>query len=551
MSTLLPPPSSLHPNSRLYAYLRDSGHEDQELSIEQQENSIRAWCSENNLVLQKIFRDEARPGSTDENRPQLAEMMHALRHGADVAGVVVWSSSRISRNAIHSQYYRSEIRMLGYTYHSITDRASDGPEAIIFEALIDYKNQQYLHDMSVDVKRGLRQLVEQFGCVPGVPPRGFKREPVEIGRHRDGRPRTAHRWVIDPDVAPLVRQAFKMRAAGASLGQIQRETRLYGSINSYRTFWPNKLYLGILEYGDLVIADYCAPIVDQKTFDIVQAIQGHYAGHHRVSSASKRHPRRVNSSYLLSGLAYCARCESPLFGRSSVRKNGTRLTAYFCTRAYRKRDCSKHRIPGKALENTVLEKLREVYLRPEYLAAIRQEYLAQLGTAIEDQDQQRRVLTGELGKVRRKIDHLANAIAESGHTQSLLKRLEGFEARQAELLTQLAAHDNARTQPLPQIPPEQLAEYLEDMLAIFERGSLEDQRGILRGILESVFVDREENRLFGVINVYYPPGYDPPKANPPSKGGMYAYNPMPVGAAFYRHTISFDCPARSPRSKAG
>jgi DNA invertase Pin-like site-specific DNA recombinase len=46
------------------AYLRDSGGEEQELSIEQQEKEIRAWCLEKGYILTAIFKDEARPGSS-------------------------------------------------------------------------------------------------------------------------------------------------------------------------------------------------------------------------------------------------------------------------------------------------------------------------------------------------------------------------------------------------------------------------------------------------------------------------------------------------------
>lgn len=547
--TLIPPPSALPPGSVVDAYLRDSGGEKQELSTAQQETEIRAWCQTHKIVLHHIYTDEAITGSSDENRAALGQMMNALRHGGEVDGVIVWSNSRFARNATHAQFYRSEIRKLGYVYHSLTDITVEGPEAIIFEALIDYKNQQFLKDLSIDTKRGLRSLVESHGCVPGVPPRGFKREKVQIGQHRSGKTRTAHRWVIDPEFAPRVRKAFEMRAAGASLGQIQKETRLYGSINSYRTFWPNKLYIGTLVYGELTIENYCDPIVPLKIWKRVQEIQKHYAGHHHVSANSSKHPRRVNSNYLLSGLARCARCGSPLFGRTSKRKSGKRYTAYFCSRAYRQRDCTKQRIPGETLENAVIEKLREIFLKPEYLLGIQESLKVKNSGREKELEEERRQLNAELGTLRRQITHLTDAIAASGHSPSLLQRLSQLEADETELRTRLAENYDRRQAATPHdLDLRQLKERISIIDTTLQTADLPTKRAVLRGIVHSVHVDREGKRLFGTITVYYPPGETPPKGKPPAgntgEGLVMPISQTPSGPPRYRHKIYFDTPTK-------
>lgn len=536
--------SPFPPNARVYAYLRDSGHEHQEESIAQQEHEIRAWCNRRGVLLAQVYKDEATPGSKDENRAALAAMMNALRHGADVEGVVVWSGSRFARNATHAQFYRSEIRKLGYIYHSLTDKTAAGPEALIFEALIDYKNQQFLEDLSIDVKRGLRSLVEDHGCMPGVPPRGFKREKVIIGTRRDGKERVAHRWVIDPETAHRVRRAFELRAAGLSLAQIQKETRLYGSLNSYRTFWPNKLYIGILEYGGKTYPDYCEAIVPLEIWNLVQKMQNHYAGHHHVSAKSKLHPRRVSSRYLLSGIAHCARCGSPLFGRTSKRKSGKSYTAYFCTRAYRQRNCTKQRIPGHTLENAVIQNLTETFLQPNYLAALAAELKTMTAGQKEKLEDERARLAKQLGTARCKLRHVTDAIAASGHSRSLLQRLQQLETEEMTLQNALAqnkAQSQAATP--PQIDPDQLAERIRHIRAALGSAELLDKRLVLQALIQRVDVDRENRRIFGTITFYYPPE-EPPKANPPPNGGekVMPISQAPSGPPRYRHTLRFEAP---------
>ncbi len=179
-------------------------------------------------------------------------MMRHFRSGEAIEkGVVVWKYSRFSRDVDDAAFYRSDLRRLGYLIHSLNDNIPEGPEGRFFEAAIDWMNQRFLEDLSTDVRRGLRHLVQNYGCVPGVPPMGFKREEVTIGTRRDGSPHIAHRWIPDPEKVPLIRKAFEMRASGLSLATIHKTTRLYSSLNSYRTFFGNRIYLGILEFGDL------------------------------------------------------------------------------------------------------------------------------------------------------------------------------------------------------------------------------------------------------------------------------------------------------------
>ncbi|RMD60772.1 recombinase family protein, partial [Candidatus Parcubacteria bacterium] len=173
------------PGDRIFAYLRDSGHENQELSIAQQRRAIQEWADENGLIVTQWFIDEARPGSSVVGRDALQELMRQFRRGCPERGVIVWKYNRFARDIDNAQYYRAEIRSRGYEFASLNETIPEGPMGRVFEAIIDFKDEQFLLDLSTDVKRGLRNLVLTHGCVPGVPPRGLKRERVIIGTRRD------------------------------------------------------------------------------------------------------------------------------------------------------------------------------------------------------------------------------------------------------------------------------------------------------------------------------------------------------------------------------
>lgn len=497
---LNPPPASLPPGSQILAYLRDSGHETQEFSTQQQQNSLSEWAAGHGLVITRFYIDEARRGSTSIGRDQLQLLMNALRHGATEKAVVVWSYNRFSRGLDEPTLYRAEVRTLGYAFHSLTDDVPEGPIGRIVEAVIDYKNYQYLVDLSIDIRRGQRELVQLHGCVPGTPPRGFMRVPVTLGQRRDGAAHIAHRWGPDPEMIPLVRQAFELRAAGASLYAISSVTHLFGSLSSYTTCWSNKLYIGTLQFGDLTIENYCAAIVPLDIWNAVQAIQERYAAKSHLSSESD-HPRRSASRYLLSGLLRCAQCDAPLNGNTSTTRGKRATDTYQCANV-RRHLCKARRIPREQLEDLVIDTLRTAILDPD-IAAERQalDAVAAQGQQ-KDHDDRRAALKRKLATVRAKLNRIGAAISEHGHSKTLLTQISQLEIDETNLLSQIAQSSNAPR--VSQPDPLQLAALAEIATRMLKEGSLEEIRAVLRGTIQRIKVENVEKRLKAVIFYYSP-----------------------------------------------
>lgn len=536
------------PGDRIFGYLRDSGHEDQELSIEQQEASLRKWAAEHNLVITHIYKDEAKRGSSTVKRDELQAMMYAFRHECSERGVVVWKYNRFARSVDNAQFFRAEIRTLGYIFHSMNDKVPDGPMGRLFEAAIDFKDEQYLEDLSLDVKRGLYNLVERYKCVPGSHPRGFMREPVTIGLRRDGTPHIAHKWLPDPDFIPRVKRAFEMRARRMSLGEIHKETKLYNGVNSYSTFFANTIYKGTLTFGEMVFENYCEPIVSPELWDLVQIVQNHYARRKHVSTDSMDHPRRAKSRFLLSGIGRCAHCGSPLFGRSSPQKSGKTYDSYFCTRAYRKRDCTKSRIPRETVENAVVTTLTSVALKPENLLAAYEQLKSDSAKILVEQTEKRLDLKTRLASVRKKISNLMALLEDFGRdAKAPAKRLKELEMDETDLESQLAELDAAAIEPIPEIPPDILAYIAVNFARAFAAADLDTQRLLLRLVVDHVEVRREDKMLFGVIYYYYPP-VPLPKVRGPAVVDDVSIFLTPSGPPRYRHILkcSFEAKTKSP-----
>lgn len=518
------------PGSALIGYFRDSGGDKQNLSVIQQETNFREWCLQNGYLPGHTFTDKARPGTSTAGREAFQDMMYYLRaaHQPE-AGIVIWSYNRFARDIDDAQFFRAEIRHIGYEIYSLNDDIPEGPMGRLFEALLDWKNDQFIEDLKRDVKRGLRFNIEH-GAIPGTPPRGFKREPITLTPYQNGAPHIVHRWVPDPDQLPAVRRAWQMRASGHSLKEINTETNLFTSLNSYQTFFTNKLYLGDLEFGDLTIENYTDPIIDIDTWNAVQEIIQRHAGRRHIEGTDTTHPRRQHSAFLLSGLARCARCNSPLSAHTVAKKGSDYIyEAYECSRARRRRDCDLKKIPRPVLENAVLDQCRQTLATSEYLTAIQTAALKNQAEHKAQISQQRKEKRAALSSVRQRITKLTRTLEEtSTPPRSILQRLHELESQEMEHLIHLSRLDQDEANQAPALDPTQIHDLAAHMQLALDPQKNEpaEIQQVLRGFIKEIMVDRHETHITGLITFYYPPAQ------------TMSTSRSPMGAPFQRHSFT-------------
>lgn len=494
---LISPPSAWVPGTQVYAYLRDSGGSEQELSITRQVNEITTWASTHGITIARWFTDEARTGRTVEKREQLHAMMEAFRNQEKVGGVVVWAYDRFARNATEAQTLRLQIRALGYQFHSLTDYIPEGNEKIVFEAFKDYLAQQYSETLSRNVKSGSHSVLRSHGVMGGFPPKGFIRTPVDLGIHRNGKPRVAHRWDPDPDLAPTIRLAFEMRARGATLKEIMQATHLYPSINSYTTFFTNRLYMGILEYGGEVIENYCAPIVSAELWEQAAAL-----GRTRARITTKHNPRRYASPFLFSGLIFCQHCGAPLNGHIIRAKNKPARHYYACSRQTRRRDCPARQIPARPLEKELIQKLEDLALDLERMLIFQTKVIEHLKTLRTQKEGERLKLRRDLREQTKRIHNLTTAIAERGTSRALHTALHNAELEEATIRYKLNILENEMQDP-PTATPTQLADLAAEIKTALHGEDLQKKKHAIHMITSRIVTIRTHDHIESVL--YYIP----------------------------------------------
>lgn len=535
-------PSIFPPGSHLVAYLRDSGGDDQDLSVEQQEAVIRAWCAENSYTLTQIFKD-TRSGTSTVGRTGFEAMIRYFfqKKSAPEAGIVLWRYNRFARDIDDAQYFKAGLRRRGYIIHSLQDPIPEGITGRAIEFFYDWMADKFSEDLSVEVKRGLHHLLEQHGALGGFPPRGLKREPVDLGVRRNGSRHVVHRWVPDPDLWATCRLAWQMRAAGASYREIHEKTRLFGSLNSYSDFYKNRIYLGELHYEDIVIPNYVEPLIDQKTWDAVQEISVRHAK--RTGADNPDAMSRSRSSFLLSGLLRCLHDDTIMHGEVVQFKGQPGYNYYVCRRGRQFMDCPNKRITKNQLEEHIIDQVVEHILSPDRLSLVQDEQFQTRQASLDELHAQRGELAARLAKVRASLKRITTAIEEAGHSATLLARLRDLENQEILLKADLNQLDSKINSPHVDFTPERLDRFSRNLSTLLHHANLETKRRILRGLIDHITIARDGRRVHGVIYFYEPDpdlvnsitdltglddltmiddGHDPPTA-------IYAYLGSPCG----------------------
>jgi site-specific DNA recombinase len=503
----LPPPSTLPPGSIVWAYLRDSGGPTQGESIERQLDELRTYCTCHGLILEHAFIDEARSGGSTDGRDAFDDLVRASSKPDHAAGLLLWDFARFSRSLDDAGYYKAVLRKHGVVIHSITDAVPEGPYSKVVELIIDISNQEKRRQVSKDTASGLRRIVEQYGAMPGPVPKGYKKELVDAGQRRDGSPHVLHRWVPDPEVAPLVLLAFQMRADGRTYREIRQATNLFQGKGSFVTFFNNTVYKGEVYFSGKLYP--CEPIVTKELWDKVQEF-GDYRGRERYHT---KRGIRAATTYLLSGLVFCQECGSPLYGYKIMGERDY----YICSRARSKHDCPARHIPARLLEDEVINKLLADTMNVENLEQLQQAMLEEHEQFISRKQEQTRLIQKQLDTLHTKISRLTNAIAEAGHTRALLDALQQAEKERDMKEYELLQLTHIKPpQARPRIELEEIARRFSDTM---KNGALQVRREALREMVERILVKRLENEI-RVLIIYR--SMDDETKFPSDEGGEFS-----------------------------
>jgi hypothetical protein len=341
----------------------------------------------------------------------------------------------------------------------------------IYEALIHWKNEQYLNDLRAHTIRGLFFVVEQ-GCVPVGPICiGYTSHDVFIGTYKDGTPRMGRRPEIDPGVQQLIVRAFEMRAQGAPHCAISEVTGLYEPNSSaWDYFFRNKTFIGEYEFRGEVSRNMYPPLMSRELFEAVQQV----LPKPKVRNfAGRNHPRRKRSSFFLANIAVCAHCGGEMYGKSIKKNNrGKSYRYYICKRHDQDIESCPDSGPVRAdlVEPEILRILLDHVLHPEYLQQL-------LDWTNECLSRDWADLTLRVKKTRTERDGIKrqgiNLFRKAAEMDTLVDFVKEELVKQQALINQLNSEleklEEELTNSRVEATPEQIARYIKQAQRTIDR----------------------------------------------------------------------------------
>jgi site-specific DNA recombinase len=301
------------------------------------------------------------------NRPALRAMLDRLT-AEDIDYVIVHKVDRLARNRADDIEIVMAIRKAGAQLVSVTENIDETPSGLLLHGIMSSIAEFYSRNLAAEVIKGSTQKAKKGGT-PFKAPIGYRNSREMV----DGR--EVRVVTLDPERAPLVREAFLLYASGEySLSELaailedrglrSQPTRKTAAQavggNRLSSMLRNPYYMGVVNYAGKTYQGRHEPLVDEETFQEVQDL----LDAKRVSGE-----RSWRHFHYLRGSLYCRECGGRLF-YTQVKGNGG-LYDYFICSGRQERRCSQTYHRMEAVEAAVERHYATVQLSNKERKSIR------------------------------------------------------------------------------------------------------------------------------------------------------------------------------------
>ena len=475
----------------LYARV-SSERQDVDLSVSAQMRALRDYADKNGYKVVREYVDEAESGRV-MNRPEFRRMIdEAKKTKAPFNEILVWKFSRFTRKREHAVALKSMLRRQGVRVVSITEQAEDNPTGRLLEGIIESVDEFYSKNLAQEVVRGMREAASRGFWVAPKPPYGYRKVKVLDG------PKERPTLEPDEDAALVVKRIFDLAETRMGMLKIARALNDDGIASPRGKLWNkttvhgilnNEAYTGTLVWGNNA-KDNADPVRVEKAFPAtVTKAQFDRVNKIMRSRAPKiTHPRRVGSTFLLSGLVKCYRCKRALSGRYSSR--GT--FPYYVCHSFVKRApgaCDSPRVDARQFEELVVSSIRSNILTEGNIRNLVKVVDEQMDGVSGEQRKRLETIESELADVRGRLDRLYDLVetttefnmADFAHRirdhKERQQRLESAaEGARAILSQRRAVLDDVRT----------ITAYAQDMNRFLRKSELTERRAFIETFVKEI-----------------------------------------------------------------
>ena len=290
-------------DNKYFIYIRRSQDaEDRQMaSLEDQETEMRTVAERCNLTVVDVIgesRSAKHPG-----RPKFNEMLARL-HAGEANGVLCWKINRLSRNPIDGGQISWLLQQKVISHIRTIERDYFPTDNIIMMSVELGMANQFSNDLSVDVKRGMRQKAGRGWNSQSTLPVGY--------RHNTGYEKDGEEIVSTSDLQ-IVKKVLSTFLEGAhSVSDIQRLGTVLGLVNkrgkphvynTYLNMLRCHMYYGYFQWRDSDGVEQWhkgkhEPIISEEQFNQIQLMLG-----------KRGRPTRINTyDFAFRGPLSCGEC---------------------------------------------------------------------------------------------------------------------------------------------------------------------------------------------------------------------------------------------------
>ena len=421
-------------------------------------------------------------------RPGVRQLMADIEAGK-IDCVVVYKVDRLSRSLIDFAKMMGLFEKHGVCFVSVTQQFNTNIPLGRLTLNILLSFAQFEREIISDRTRDKQVAARKKGKWTG----GH----IILGYDLDSQ---AGKLTVNPEEAERVREIFRMYLEGTPVLEMTkrldrlgwrnkqwttRDGKLYGGSPLRRchiyNLLGNILYTGQVKVGDEIFPGEHEGIVDQQTFDLAQARL-------KENAWTPGNPHRIKMDALLRGIIYCSCCGSGMYSTYSANKE-RRYRYYVCYKSQQKLEgyCTSRSVSAPSVEDAVVESIRRVCVNRDVLAEtaiLARQRIAEITTGLREE---LNATNGRVKNLKSQIARLRNP--EPKRLAEIHEQLATGDARAEELRRDILRREKQR------IDEKELRRTMESFEDVWKAMNLEEQRGLLRQLVEKVGYDGRTGKV--------------------------------------------------------
>lgn len=467
---------------RARCYIRVSTDEQarEGFSLPAQEERCRQFMQSQGWDFAGIYNDDGY-SAKDLNRPAMQQIIQDVKNKAfDV--LVVYRLDRLVRSVMDLHYLLDLFDKHDVKFKSVTE-VFDTTSAMgrFFITLVGAMSQWERENLSERVKMGMeRRFME--GKRLGHAPFGYDMV--------DGK----NKLVVNPEEAEVVKRIFKMykhhgmTVIAQKLNQegIRTKTGVHWFSNQIEYILKNHMYIGQIRYNTkkdpeklITIESDHEPIISVEEFEQTQEL---------IAKRKVGPAKALTSDYPFSGITYCARCGSSLYGGKQAKENRKNGYYYFyrCPGRHKKGICDQTIISEKRIAEAIFDRLNWIAQEVPTIPDDPDDTATELKRRTEH-------LEAEIKKIRKRRKKWQEAYAADAISlDDLIERTQEDREREEKLKKEMMSipMEASRSASITQ---EEFVKAIQDIRKVWDQATRREQKELIHSLFKKIVINREVN----------------------------------------------------------